>query len=81
LAKILAGSEDVSVESYRSLSTFGLLSDYSIKAVIGLIDYLITENYIAQEDGLRPSIYVTTKGQMFLKQRPSIQIPGVSRPA
>ena len=31
VAKILAGSEDVSVEGYRSLSTYGLLSDYSIK--------------------------------------------------
>jgi ATP-dependent DNA helicase RecQ len=81
LAKILAGSEDVSVESYRSLSTYGLLSNYSIKAVVGLIDYLIRENYIAQEEGVRPSIYVTTKGQVFLKERPSIQIPGVSLPA
>jgi predicted transcriptional regulator len=58
-----------------------LLSNYSIKAVVGLIDYLIRENYIAQEEGVRPSIYVTTKGQVFLKERPSIQIPGVSLPA
>ena len=39
IAKILAGSEDISVESYRSLSTYGLLSDYSLKAVVGLIDH------------------------------------------
>jgi ATP-dependent DNA helicase RecQ len=81
LAKILAGSEDISVESYRSLSTYGLLSDYSIKAVVSLIDYLISENYIAQEEGMRPSIYLTAKGQVFLKERPAIHIPGVSRPA
>src|SRR5205814_4971817 len=81
LAKIVAGSEDISIESYRSLSTYGLLSDYSLKAVGGLIDYLISENYIAQEEGLRPSIYVTAKGQAFLKERPAIHIPGVSRPA
>jgi ATP-dependent DNA helicase RecQ len=82
LAKILAGSGDVSIESYRSLSTYGLLSDYSIKAIGGLIDYLISENYIALEHGLRPSIYVTAKGQVFLKERPAIHIPGVvSRPA
>src|SRR5262249_43450823 len=81
LAKILAGSVDVSVESYRSLSTYGLLSHYSIKAVVGLIDYLISENYIAQEEGMRPSIYVTSKGQVFLRERPAIHIPGVSLPA
>ena len=81
IAKILAGSVDASVEGYRSLSTYGLLSDYSIKSVTGMIDYLIAENYIAQETGFRPSIYVTPKGEIFLKERPEIEIPGVIRPA
>jgi predicted transcriptional regulator len=45
-----------------------------------MIDFLINENYIGQEDGLRPSIFVTPKGEVFLKQRPEIEIPGVSRP-
>jgi ATP-dependent DNA helicase RecQ len=81
VAKILAGSEDTSVEPYRSLSTYGLLSDYSIKTVTGMIDYLITEEYIAQQEGFRPFIYVTPKGQVFLKERPTIAIPGVSHPA
>ena len=78
MAKILAGSEDSSVKDYRSLSTYGLLSDYSIKSVTEMIDYLIAENYIAQETGFRPSIHVTTKGEVFLKERPEIEIPGVS---
>src|SRR5262245_29265495 len=81
VAKILSGSSDSSVHDYRKLSTYGLLSDYSIKSVTGMIDYLIGENYIAQETGFRPSIYVTTKGQVFLKERPQIEIPGVSHPA
>jgi ATP-dependent DNA helicase RecQ len=81
VAKILAGSEDTSVKDYRSLSTYGLLSTYSIKSVTGMIDYLITENYIAQEAGFRPSIYVTPKGRVFLKERPEIAMPGVSLPA
>jgi hypothetical protein len=46
-----------------------------------MIDYLIAENYIGQETGFRPSIYVTVKGRTFLKERPEIEIPGVSRPA
>lgn len=81
VAKILAGSEDSSVKDYRTLSTYGLLSDYSIKSVTGMIDHLIGENYIAQEAGFRPSIFVTPKGEVFLKERPEIEIPGVSRPA
>ena len=80
VAKILAGSEDSSISDYRSLTTYGLLSSYSIRSVTGMIDYLISEDYIAQESGFRPSIYVTPKGQLFLKQRPEIEIPGVSRP-
>jgi ATP-dependent DNA helicase RecQ len=81
VAEILAGSEDTSVLDYRSLSTYGLLKDYSIQSVTGMIDYLITENYIGQEEGFRPSIYVTPKGQVFLKERPQIEIPGVSHQA
>ena len=81
VAKILAGSEEESVQAYRSLSTYGLLSDYPIKTVTSMIDYLIGENYIAQDQGFRPSIYVTTKGQVFLKERPEIDLPGVSHPA
>jgi ATP-dependent DNA helicase RecQ len=81
VAKILAGAEDVSVQPYRSLSTYGLLSEYSIKVVTEMIDFLIDENYIGQDEGFRLSIYVTAKGQVFLKERPEIAIPGVSRPA
>ncbi len=81
VAKILAGSEEASVQDYRTLSTYGLLSSYSIKSVTGIIDFLIDENYIAQESGFRPSIYVTAKGQAFLKERPKIAIPGVIPPA
>jgi ATP-dependent DNA helicase RecQ len=77
VAKILSGSKDSSIESYRGLSTYGLLADYSIKSVTSMIDYLISENYIGQEESFRPSIFVTTKGQVFLKERPDIQIPGV----
>ena len=81
VAKILAGSSDSSIHDYRALSTYGLLSDYSIKSVTNMIDYLISENYIGQEEGFRPSIFVTSKGQVFLRERPAIDIPGINRPA
>jgi ATP-dependent DNA helicase RecQ len=78
IARILAGSADSSVADYRSLSTYGLLSEYSIKSIVGMIDHLLAQNYIAQETGFRPSIYVTPKGEVFLRERPEIEIPGVS---
>jgi superfamily II DNA helicase RecQ len=78
VAKILAGSKDSSIENYRGLSTYGLLAAYSIKSVTSMIDYLISENYIGQENSFRPLIFVTAKGQVFLKERPQIEIPGVS---
>src|SRR5262249_48316581 len=37
IAKILAGSVDSSVADYRSLSTYGLLSEFSIKSIVGMI--------------------------------------------
>jgi ATP-dependent DNA helicase RecQ len=80
VAKILAGSEDVAIEPYRALSTYGLLADYSIRTVTTMIDYLISEEYVGQEQGHRPVIFVTAKGQVFLKERPPIEIPGVNRP-
>ena len=81
VAKILAGSDDVSIKDYRSLSTYGLLSQHSIKSLMAMIDHLIAENYIAQEHGFRPSIHVTPKGRVFLKEKPEIEIPGVNHPA
>jgi ATP-dependent DNA helicase RecQ len=81
VAKILAGSEDVAIEPYRDLSTYGLLADYSIRSVTTMIDYLISEEYVGQEEGPRPIIFVTPKGKVFLKERPAIEIPGVNRPA
>ena len=81
VAKILAGSDDASIKDYRELSTYGLLSQHSIKSVTAMIDHLIAENYIAQESGFRPSICVTPKGRVFLKEKPEIEIPGINRRA
>ena len=64
----------------RHHPTFRRLCDVC-QTEIRLIDHLISENYIAQEEGFRPPIYVTPKGQIFLKERPEIEIPGISRPA
>jgi len=76
VAKILAGSKDVSVQSFRSLTTYGILQEYSIRSIVGIIDFLIGEGYIDPGDGFRPIIRVTPKGRQFLKDRVPIVIPG-----
>jgi superfamily II DNA helicase RecQ len=77
VAKILAGSNDASIQSFKHLTTYGILPEYSIRAILGIIDYLIGEGYIDPGDGFRPIIRVTTKGRRFLKERPPIAIPAI----
>jgi len=76
IAKILAGSEETSIQDFRSLSTYGILSSYPIRTITEMIDHLIAEGYIDAGQGLRPVIGVTPKGRQFLKDRTPISIPG-----
>jgi ATP-dependent DNA helicase RecQ len=76
IARILAGSNDSSIRIYQGLTTYGILSGYSIRAIVSMIDYLIGEGYIDGGDGFRPVIRVTEKGRQFLRDRPAIVIPG-----
>jgi superfamily II DNA helicase RecQ len=76
VAKILAGSKDSSIQGYRTLTTYGILPEYSIRAIVGIIDFLIGEGYIDGGDGFKPVIRVTSKGRQFLKERAPIAIPG-----
>jgi ATP-dependent DNA helicase RecQ len=76
IARILAGSNDTSIRPYKDLTTYGILSGYSIRAIIDIIDHLIGEGYIAGSEGFRPVIRVTDKGRQFLKDRPALVVPG-----
>lgn len=79
VARILAGSRDVSIESFRTLTTYGILPDYSIRSIVGIIDFLIGEGLIDPGDGTRPVIGVTPKGRQFMKERAPIVIPAAAR--
>jgi ATP-dependent DNA helicase RecQ len=70
IAKILAGSEDVSVQDFRALTTYGILSSYPIRSITEIIDRMIEDGYIDAGQGLRPVIAVTPKGHQFLRDRP-----------
>jgi ATP-dependent DNA helicase RecQ len=75
VARILAGSKDASIQSFRNLTTYGILPEYSIRSIVEIIDFLIGEGYIDPGDGTRPVIGVTSKGREFLKERPPIALP------
>jgi ATP-dependent DNA helicase RecQ len=77
VAKILAGSNEASVQGFKHLSTYGILPEYSIRSIVAIIDFLIEEGYIDPGDGFRPTIRVTGKGREFLKERPPIAIPAI----
>jgi ATP-dependent DNA helicase RecQ len=77
VARILAGSNEASIQGFRNLSTYGLLSDYSIPVIVSMIDYLIEEGYINRGEGSRPTIHVSPQGRTFLKERTPLTIPGV----
>lgn len=73
IAKILAGSEDVSIQDFRSLTTYAILSTFPIRTITEFIDNLIIEGYIDAGEGLRPVIGVTPKGRQFLKDYGKVQ--------
>jgi len=75
VAKILAGSEESSIQDFRSLTTYGILPDHSIRSIVEIIDSLIVEGYVDGGQGLRPVIGVTPKGRQFLKERSPLVIP------
>jgi superfamily II DNA helicase RecQ len=75
IAKILAGSKDSSIQNFRTLSTYGILTEHSIGSIVGFIDFLIAEGFIDPGDGYRPVIRVTEKGREFIKTRTPIEMP------
>jgi hypothetical protein len=77
VARILAGSNEASIAEFRSLSTYGLLSDYSIPAIVGMINHLIDEGYIERAEGYRTHHSSQHQGRVFLKERTPLSIPGV----
>ena len=54
VAKILAGSEDVSIQDFRSLTTYGILSSYPIRTITEIIDRMIEEGLHRRGRGPAP---------------------------
>ena len=65
IARILAGSvsKKILTMNISKLGTYGVAKDVDMKEVLSLIDWLITENYLAYvEDSEFPVLVVTSKG-------------------
>ncbi|KAF1085495.1 ATP-dependent DNA helicase RecQ [Sporotomaculum syntrophicum] len=77
VADVLKGSQNKKVQqlNFHRLSTYGLLSNYTVREIKDLINLLIAEGYIAMTQGeypilkLRESAYQVLKGQAGVYQK------------
>lgn len=77
VAGVLKGSQNKKVQqlNFHRLSTYGLLSNYTIQEIKDLINVLIAEGYITMTQGeypilkLRKSAYQVLKGQVRIYQK------------
>jgi len=68
IAQVLTGSKNKKVIefNFHTLPTYGLLSNRSVKEVSEFIEFLISDELIAVEHGMYPTLKVTEKGKEVL---------------
>ncbi|ATI59960.1 MULTISPECIES: DNA helicase RecQ [Bacillus] len=68
IAQVLTGSKNKKVIefNFHTLPTYGLLSNRSVKEVSEFIEFLISDELIAVEHGIYPTLKVTEKGKEVL---------------
>lgn len=68
VAQVLVGSKNQKMRQFGfdKLSTYGLLSDMSIKDATNFIEFMIAEELLAVNQGSMPTIFVTEKGKNVL---------------
>lgn len=86
-AQVLTGSKNKKVTElgFERLSTYGIMKDKSSKDVSDFIEFLISQDLIAIEQGQFPTLYVSQKGkdillgkqQIFRKE--TVQVKQVSK--
>ncbi|WP_040206144.1 DNA helicase RecQ [Neobacillus jeddahensis] len=67
-AQVLTGSKNKKVTDmgFEKLPTYGIMKNYAAKEVSEFIEFLISQDLIAIEQGQFPTIYVSTKGKDIL---------------
>lgn len=68
-AKVLKGSKSQKVLEFHfnQLSTYGLLSQYTEKEIVHLINYLVADGFLAVQDAKFPILKLTDKSLPILK--------------
>ncbi len=76
IASILCGKANKKVLRFglEKLSTFGIVSDVSLRQVIAVIRYLLHEGFIFRS-ALHKNLKLTPKGKLFLKHKPPLVLP------
>ncbi len=68
-AKVLAGSKSKKVlkNNLDEISTYGIMSDYTIKGIKDIINLLIADKYLSQSGGKYPVLELNQKSYQVLK--------------
>ena len=68
-AKVLAGSRSKKVlkNNFEKLSTYGIMSDYTIKDIKDIINLLVADKYLGQSSGKYPVLELNQKSYQVLK--------------
>lgn len=69
VAQVLSGSKGKKISEFQfdQLTTYGIMSNRSIKDIGDFIEFLISEELLGVKHGTFPTIYVTNKGKLVLK--------------
>ncbi|MRG84810.1 DNA helicase RecQ [Salinibacillus xinjiangensis] len=74
VAQVLKGSKNKRIRElgFEQLSTYGLMRKYREKDIVGLINYLLAEEYLKLTEGKYPVVQLTSKVVAVLKGEASI---------
>ncbi len=67
--------KSVTERGHDSLSVFGIVDDYTAKAIREIMATLVGRGLLARSDSQYPTLAVTRQGRRFLKERESIELP------
>ncbi|MFS1515717.1 DNA helicase RecQ [Bacillus sp. SCS-151] len=69
VAQVLKGSRNKRVveQQFHTLPTYGLLSKYSEKEIVEMIDYFVAEQYLVATEGQYPVLMIGNKAYQVLK--------------
>lgn len=73
---VLRGSAAAKLKSFgfERLSTYGIMKEYPAASVKELVSYLTAQGYLQVQGGEYPTLAVSAKGRLFLKEKQTLTI-------